>query len=374
MIGINTRTNLEECKQFSMNIFADWKEFYGNELSEPNYNKITYCQIDNCQNTNQFSPTQNNVWVSNCYFHDMSSSSSGGAISFRGSSSSHFLVEESNFDKCRMTDSSGDAGAINVCTSNSVLKSICCYDCFSMNYEGACNIDAVNGNSSNIKNYAHDSSAAHCTADEFIMYFRYGYIDITSVNISHNEVNYDSALDCEPSSAKDNIGTSVSFSSFSNNTATLLYSIYFDSTPAKTYELKNSNIIENRADRTIYVYDGVLVMTKTCMMNNKDVVYYFSLELTSVICELDDCSIDNIQKVGLGTITRKESRDSFVNALTFILTGNCVNIFDMIDNIRMTRFIEEKEISKCYTWNPGDELRQNLQIYIGVLEYIFLLY
>ena len=164
-----------------------------------------------------------NAWISNCYFYDMSSSSSGGAISFSGSDSTHFLVEKSNFVNCRMTDTSGDAGAINVNPSNSVLKSICCYNCHSSNYEGGCNIYGPNSNSNNIINYVHDSSVAYCVASSYYtMVHEYGYIEIKSVNLSHNQANQYSALDCAPSSKQGTYGTSISYSSFADNTA--LYS------------------------------------------------------------------------------------------------------------------------------------------------------
>ena len=195
-------------------IQKDWIDFY-KDVIPPTKGDGLY-QNESCTGSNKLAPTATSAWISNCYFYDMSSSLSGGAISFNGSLSTHFLVEKSTFVNCRMTgiqDGSrvrGTGGAIYVNISNSVLKSICCYNCYSANTGGACTVYGPNSDSSNLINYVHDSSVAYCVTDNYnTMDHLYGYIDVKSSNFSHNKVkDVCSALRCIPTSTNENgIGT-----------------------------------------------------------------------------------------------------------------------------------------------------------------------
>ena len=124
-----------------------WIEFYGDELNQPNYNNLTYCQLDECENTNKLSPTENNVWITNCYFHEFYSSSSGGAINISGSSS-RILFEFSTFFKCKT--SGDDAGAIFTESSDTILNHVC--GTFCENSNGNCGFCYICGDGPENKN------------------------------------------------------------------------------------------------------------------------------------------------------------------------------------------------------------------------------
>ena len=158
------------------------------------------------------------------------------------------------------------------------------------------------------------------------MYHQEGYIDIKSVNSSHNEATRYSSLRCRPSSTNGGTyGTTISYSSFSNNTASS-YCIYlwYHLDTANKDEIINSNIIENSGDQTIYIY-ATVTFTNTCIMRNTDLTYVFYIA-SGFTCALIDCSFDNIQKTGSGSLARKGSPGSFIHGLAFISTGDCVNI------------------------------------------------
>ena len=296
-----------------------------------------------------------NVWISNCYFYDMSNNvgnGHGGAI-YWTVAGGKILIESSTF----FSTNAKYYGAICIYNGNAVFNRICGYKCSSSN--NVC-FSTIQGSSRTI-NTVHDSSVAYCVASSYYtMYHYYGCIDIKSVNLSHNKASSYSALTCRPSSTNGGTyGTNISYSSFSNNTASSQWCIYlrYSNSVAKQYEINNSNIIENSGDQTIYVYYGELTMRKTCMMNNKKATYYFYLRQSGVKCTLIDCSIDNTDKTGSGSLSRTGSTDSFINGLTFISTGDCKNIIDTISGVPLTGIIER--IKVCFIINF---MEQNLNV------------
>ena len=68
------------------------------------------------------------------------------------------------------------------------------------------------GSTSRTVNSIHHSSIAYCFAEDYYtMLHNYGYIDIQSVNLSHNTATQYSALRCVPNKPNENdIGTSIS--------------------------------------------------------------------------------------------------------------------------------------------------------------------
>ena len=164
------------------------------------------------------------------------SSSSGGAI--YSTSLSKLLVETSTFVSC----SADYGGAIYISKGDCVIHEVCGYHC-TANYES---FSLVSGDSNRDKNYVHDSSVAYCVASNwYTMVHQYGYIEIKSVNLSHNEANQHSALYCAPSSTNGGTyGTSISYLSFADNTASNYYCICLNRVygydEANKYEIKNS--------------------------------------------------------------------------------------------------------------------------------------
>ena len=184
-------------------------------------------------------------------------------------------------------------------------------------------------------NSIHHSSIAYCFAESYYtMYHWYGYVDIQSVNLSHNKASEQSAVDCGPDKPnKDNIGTSISYSSFADNNATSQYCIYLTraatSTPVDQYKIINSNIIRNIGDRTICTFVNTN-MNDCCIMNNiEDNIFYTSPPSGGFT--LTNCSVDNINSYNTKPNIDNIGRKIFINNLTFIQTGSCVNIFDTVD-------------------------------------------
>ena len=105
----------------------EWNEFYGTELTDPNYYSATHCQLDDCVNKSQLT-LSGNAWIAKCYFHDMSSTN-GGAI--YSDSLSKLLVEASTFDSCSV---SSEGGAIYISSGDFVLHEVCGYQCTSSDY------------------------------------------------------------------------------------------------------------------------------------------------------------------------------------------------------------------------------------------------
>ena len=281
------------------------------------------------------------IWfyVVNCYFYSITYSSGNGAAIYLSKSGVHFLVEFSTFVECSTTGSSSYGGGLYISNADFAMNHVCAIECKSSHRSS---FTYAIGSTSRTVNSIHHSSIAYCFAENsYTMYHSYGYIDIRSVNLSHNTATQYSALVCQPSSIKDNIGTSISYSSFADNNATSQYCIYlnYNSDSADEYKISNSNIIRNSGDQTIYVY-GTATFSNTCIMENKDLTNVFYIGSSSK-CTLIDCSIDNTQKTGSGSLDKSSiGSNSFINGLTFISTGDCKNIFDTIDNIPLTGVVQ----------------------------------
>ena len=201
-----------------------------------------------------------NIYIVNCYFHDMSVSGSGGALYIlSGNTAStatlyYLLIETCTFVSCSCTS---NGGAIYSRYGNNVLHNVCGTDCQSDNNEGFAVLDGSSSTSIDTKNYVNESSIANCKADgSYTMYHLYGNIQYKSVNLSNNNVYYTSAIYCYPNQKDGNgIATSISYSSFSNNTAETYYCIYLyydiSNEDANQYEINMTNIIYN----TIYKHN-----------------------------------------------------------------------------------------------------------------------
>ena len=117
--------------------------------------------------------------------------STDGAAIFNSGSAKRILIEFSVFFDC--TTSSSESAAIESTGCDNVLNNICGTSCQCTG--GNCGFCCNYGNGPDNKNYVHDSSVAYCVASSsYTMYHSRGYIDIKSVNLSHNEASSYSAL------------------------------------------------------------------------------------------------------------------------------------------------------------------------------------
>ena len=75
-------------------------------------------------------------------------------------------------------------------------------------------------------------------------------------------------------------------------------------------------------------------------MKNKGFEYVFYIQ-SGCTCTLIDCSIDNTEILGSGSLDKSQiGTNSFIYGLTFLSTGDCVNINDTISGVPLTFFIE----------------------------------
>ena len=276
---LKAQTNKEASKQLIVNTISDWEKYYGNELTESNYFNITYCQTDDCNKQLPLSPSQRNAWISNCYFHDISSRSSGGAVA---TNLNKILIEITTFANCSSTSF---GGAINIWKGNCAFNKVCGYECSSSANEAFCNVEGV---SNRTVNTVHESSISHCsTTGSYIMIHDYAYIEFKSVNLSHNIAQTCSALSCGPTSKNINgFGTSISYSSFANNNASNDRCIYLGSYAS---QIKSSNIINNYQNKS--GTNGLIrtchdsKINKCCIVNNNKAPIFHNTPGTLILSE-----------------------------------------------------------------------------------------
>ena len=311
---------------FSQTFLLDWSDFYQkpnypDDISPPtfsNSNLFNNSRYENLGSQAIRTTSQSELYVVNCYFYSIKYSGNGIAI-YHERSSAHFLVEFSTFVEC------GYSGVVlYIRDADFAMNRVCALSSVSFTY--------APGLSSSIINCIHHSSVAYCDARGYhIMYHSYGFIDIRSLNLSHNTANSYYLLYCYSyQTNNDNIGYNITHSSFANNTADQ-YCIYLnDNSPDENW-INNSNIIKNNCNYLIRSYGRILTIKNTCIMENEvsRYVFYFSSGCT---CTLIDCSIDNTQ-TNVGSITTIDCTSSFILQLRFIETGSCVNRFDIIDGI-----------------------------------------
>ena len=172
-------------------------------------------------------------------------------------------------------------GAIRVTSGNCVFHNLCGYSCEATSRN--CAFSAVNSDSNSI-NYAVDCSISNCVALSSsssygygTMYHYYGNIFIKSVNLSHNNCNYYSAIDCRPNKAmsegSETFGTIISYSSFKNNTAEKYITIYLYNS-AYNHKINNSNIIENKQNNPTSSYNGLIYTYGETTIQNS----YYNIE------------------------------------------------------------------------------------------------
>ena len=153
---------------------------------------------------------------------------------------------------------------------------------------------------------------------------------------SHNTAKLNSALKCEPIYSTNNLGTNIIYSSFADNNATSQSCISINiNDQAIEFLIRNTNIIRNSGDRTIYT-NGNTNMNECCIMKNigDDIFYTESGGFTLTDCSVDE-NIDSYNtnnKPNIDNIATK----SFIHVLIFHETGNCINTFDTIEGVPLT--------------------------------------
>ena len=216
-----------------------WSDFYQTPHENTNffnkklYENLTYCPLS----------LSSDSYVVNCYFKLITFSGYGAVISLN-KENAQFLIEFSTFVECSTTGSDSMGGVLCILSADFAMNHVCGIKCKSSN-SFSFSFVFLPGRT---VNSIHHSSVGYCFAQKlYTMCHGYGYVEIQSLNLSHNKADSYSAIGCGSSSTKDKIGSSISYSSFADNNATSQSCIWFDRTSSSVgeYIMSNSNLIRN---------------------------------------------------------------------------------------------------------------------------------
>jgi hypothetical protein len=140
------------------------------------------------EHTSRPSHSGSNIYVLNCLFRSITSTSNGGAL-FCSSSVTYLLVESTSFFSCK---TSGYAGAIYFDNQNNgqcVLHEVCGYDCYSTNGNHYQFVNIYVKNDILSKNYINYSSISRCVKEGawYTLRLGNGKIFCPSFNVSNNK-------------------------------------------------------------------------------------------------------------------------------------------------------------------------------------------
>ena len=293
-----------------------WSNYYENNI---NSNEIYENKQFSFKNES-LNIISGNAYIYNCYFQYLVAPE-GGAILY-SVAGSNLLVEKSTINNCTATF---DTAGIRVSNGNCVIVNACSKNGYAGNNDGFCSITS---DSTRSTNYVIDSSISHCEAiNEYTMYHDYGPIFIKSVNLSYNKASYVSALRCAPSKIDKETkhGFDVNYCSFLNNTAGKEHCLRMSNQLgiSCTHDIKNCNIIENAATKTIHSL-GETTIFHCSILNNGNPCFHIEDAKSKI--SLSMCYTD---KPDLGSISQNDNQisEQFIISLSFYQTMFCANHF-----------------------------------------------
>jgi hypothetical protein len=126
-----------------------------------------------------------------------------------------------------------------------------------------------------------------------------GFISCPSINISLNKCYTRSGIGCWPSANSNYIKCSLTYSSFTDNTATEYNCFWFNS-GSVTYEIKSCNILRNRqfnlnSSGTIYTIAPLTIYDSCILENSANCIFYQS---SSYTITLSNCTVDSTSNNG----------------------------------------------------------------------------
>jgi hypothetical protein len=318
-----------------------------------------------------------NVYVSNCLFSSITSSSAGGAL-YCSSSVQYLVVESSSFFSCKTSNNYGGAIYFSNSGGQCVLYEICCYDCYttqSSSSHGQFVYITVN-NVISSKNYINYSSFSHSVNDISNSYnplrLYYGKICCPSINLSMNKCGYYSIIEGGGFVDSNTVTCSFTYSSFADNRATYYYGILLWISGAN-YEIKSCNILRNTqgtssSGGTIATI-GSLMITDSCILgNNANYIFYQAHPYTITV---SNCTLDSTSRYGTVTI-KSTATKSFIHALNHVSNQICHSEYDSVGTL--TPIIPPPSTPNkpilCYTY--GKLFYQYQLSYLASLISIFL--
>jgi hypothetical protein len=302
------------------------------------------------QQTTRQTPTNQCVHILNCLFQSITATSDGGAVSC-SSSVTYLLVESSSFFSCKTSGDNG--GAIYFWNKNngqSVLHTVCGYDC-------ACNdwgqhLCIWMSNNALTKNYVNYSSFSRCVnkqKNEILAVYD-GKVCFPSVNISMNKCYRYSGIYFATYKDSNSVTCSLSYSSITDNSAANYICIYFWGTAAN-YEIKSCNILRNTQVSNSYGTirsDENLMIKDSCILENTATNIFYAY--SSYIITLSNCTVDKTSKYG-SLIIQNTVTKSFILGLNHMSTQNCHSEYDSAGYLTVVPYIPtrsfEKEVYRC---------------------------
>jgi hypothetical protein len=306
---------------------GSFEDVYGTGLNPTNYIRNEYAGT-------RLTPNANNVYVYDCFFHDISYSSSGGAINC-GSSVYKLLIEQSSFISCKT--SSGNGGGVyfqNTANAESVLSKICAFGCSCGNSGTFAYIYL--GSNVNYKNHVNDSTITRSLKEGKsqwdTIYFYTDTILVPSDNFTNNELYCSSAFCCHSSRSTTSETCWITYCSVVNNTANGGYICIRLYSSSSTHRLDTCNIISNKqtttTQGTIYAYTNIL-FKDSCILGNDEGKTFFYFYSSSYKITVSNCTIDNTRYTGGGSVILTQTiKRSFIHALSHIVTRSCDSYFD----------------------------------------------
>jgi hypothetical protein len=331
-----------------------WNDHFPGTNS-PNYNSQTY--------TSRQNPSVTSVYVSNCLFGSITSSSDGGALYFYNLVT-HFLVESSSFFFCK-TSASYAAIYFSNTGGQSVLYEVCAYDCCTTgdgNYQFA-RIDV--GKVATNKNYANYSSISRCvngiSSSWHILGLWYGKTFFPSVNLSLNKCGYSSTIGSWPTIDSNYVTSSLTYSSFADNNAVTAGCIRLNSGGSKS-EIKCCNILRNTQnsldlDGTIFSSEK-LTISDSCILENI-ANRIFHQHSSSYTTTLSNCTVDKATN-NRNLIIKSTVTKSFIHTLNHLSSQNCPAEYDSagyLSPIIQNPSPSKKQINCCTCGNFILQLR-----------------
>jgi hypothetical protein len=290
-------------------------------------------QISRSDYNSRQTPSGESVYVSNCLFRSITTSSNGGALCC--TSVTYFLVEFSSFFSCQTSSSHGGAVYFsNTGSGQCVVYGICGNDCsstYTSDSYGQFAWILVNNIASN-NNYFNYSSISRCLNENSnsrrTLFLNNGKVCCQSVNISMNKCGYRSGIYFYPLLDSNLVTCSLSFSTFSDNFASKYTCIHFYPSGGN-YEINCCNIIRNKQTSldtwgTIRS-NGNLMIETSCILEN--IATYIFYQGYSYTITLSNCTVDSTSNNGYLT-TKNTVTKSFILGLHHISTRNCHSEYD----------------------------------------------
>jgi hypothetical protein len=299
-------------------------------------------------------PSGSSVYVSNCLFNKVSSTSDGGALSC--TSASYLLVESSSFFSCKTSGSNG--GAIYISNTNSgqcVLYGVCgndCYSTYTSRYSRGQFARINVKDDASFKNCVNYSSITRCvnviSVSAYALSLYYGKIYSTSVNISMVKCCYHSIIYFNPFIDSDSITCSLLYSSFTDSYA-FGHCCISSERDAKN-EIKCCNILRNRHASSSYgmIYvPGNWMIEDCCILENTATNIFYIW--TSSTLTLSNCTVDSTTNNGKLKIQNTVTK-SFILGLNHISTRNCHSECDSAGTLTAIPHVSHTtKKENCYT-------------------------